>query len=93
MTGFTVPIHLKDLELPTSNYVVNEAVASAPLPSTAAAQKAEVARLKAAIENEGAPAVVEHFDAPYGVASSARVEAELSSAFAPVPALDRPSFI
>ena len=63
--GFSVPIHLRDLELPTSRYVVSEEVASAGVPKTAGAQKAEVARLKDVIDAEGAGAIVEHFDALY----------------------------
>mmetsp|Transcript_20696 Transcript_20696/g.65093 ORF Transcript_20696/g.65093 Transcript_20696/m.65093 type:complete len:130 (+) Transcript_20696:177-566(+) len=64
MNGFSVPIHLRDLEMSTSRYIVNEEVARAGAPSSASAQKAEVERIRGSIDAGGAAAVVELAAAP-----------------------------
>ena len=65
MNGFSVPIHLKDLEIGGGKYVVDGDKAAAGAPKDAKEQRQEIERIRAELETSGAPSVVAEFDALY----------------------------
>ena len=85
MNGFSVPIHLKDLELGGGKYVVDGDKAAAGAPKDAPGQRAEVERIRAELETTGAPAVVAEFDTLYVLTRDAEaLDAQARSALAQV---------
>ncbi len=65
MNGFSVPIHLKDLEIGGGKYVVDGDKAAAGAPKDAKQQREEIERIRAELESNGAPSVVAELDALY----------------------------
>ena len=85
MNGFSVPIHLKDLEIGGGKYVVDQDKAAAGIPSDAATQRQEIERIRAELESNGAPSVVAEFDALYVLTRDAeQLDAQARSSLAQV---------
>ena len=85
MNGFSVPIHLKDLEIGGGKYVVDGDKAAAGIPRDAATQRQEIERIRAELETSGAPSVVAEFDALYVLTRDAEsLDAQARSALAQV---------
>ena len=85
MNGFSVPIHLKDLEIGGGKYVVDQDKAAAGIPRDAATQRQEIERIRAELETSGAPSVVAEFDALYVLTRDAeQLDAQARSSLAQV---------
>ena len=85
MNGFSVPIHLKDLEIGGGKYVVDGDKAAAGIPRDAATQRQEIERIRAELESNGAPSVVAEFDALYVLTRDAeQLDAQARSSLAQV---------
>ena len=85
MNGFSVPIHLKDLEIGGGKYVVDGDKAATGAPKDAKEQRQEIERIRAELENNGAPSVVAEFDALYVLTRDAeQLDAQARSSLAQV---------